>query len=223
MTTIRPARPADLPRLRTVCALAYDDNPLMRWVLPDDALRVAACAAWLGPSLERYVAAGHVDVLTADDEVVAVAAWRLPGTAVASSGAGAGPGAGTGAGAPPPPRPAAVLGALVGDERATQVLGALAGSTALAPASAGPYLNYLAVLPTQQGRGSGGRLLRHGLETLAGVVGTPWLATTDPRNVPFYERHGFTTAGTHRLGDDGPRLAVLHLDAGGTPRGPSGA
>lgn len=198
MWSIRPASPADLPTLRTVCALAYLENPLMRWVLPDDATRADACAAWLGPSLERYVAAGRVDVVTVADEPVAVAAWRVPGvdavTAVTAS----------------LPSPAGVLRALVGGSRAQQVLTALGGAAAFAPAPAGPYLNYLAVRPGHQGQGLGGDLLEHGLAALRGVGGTPWLGTTDPRNLPFYERHGFNAAGTHPLDEGGPGLVVLH-------------
>jgi len=199
MATIRPASATDLPALRTVCALAYVDNPLMRWVLPDDATRPDACAAWLGPSLERYLAAGLVDVLTVDDDVVGLAAWRLPGGDPAGSGAVA-----------TLPRPAGVLAALVGEERATQVLHALRAGGALAPRPAGPYLNYLAVHPAHQGHGLGGALLRHGRTATAALSGTPWVATTDPRNVPFYERHGFVAAGTVPLGADGPTLQVLH-------------
>lgn len=198
MSHVRPATCADLPVLRTVCALAYRDNPLMRWVLPDDDTRADACAAWLGPSLERYLAAGRVDVLTVDDVPVALAAWRLPGADVAAPAAS------------PLPSPAGVLRALVGPERATQVLGALGGAAALAPAAPGPYLNYLAVHPAHQSRGRGGELLDHGIDALRAAAGTPWLGTTDPRNVPFYERHGFSTAGSHVLGDDGPVLTVLH-------------
>lgn len=199
MPITRPATPTDLPALRTVCALAYRDNPLMRWVLPDDATRADACALWLGPSLERYLAAGRVDVATVDDDVVALAAWRPVTT-------------------PPPlpahlPTPAGALAALVGAARAAEVLGALGAAAGHAPEPAGPYLNYLAVHPAHQGRGLGGTLLRHGLAALEGEGGRPWLSTTDERNVPFYGRHGFTSARAHRLGADGPMLRVLHADA----------
>lgn len=196
MTTTRPATAADVPALRTVCARAYEQNPLMRWVLPDDATRTDACAAWLGPSLERYVDAGHVDVAVLDGAVVGVAAWRPPGPVPAP--------------APTLPSPAGVLRALVGPDRAAEVLAALGVTASLAPPDAGPYLNYLAVHPAHQGRGAGGRLLRVGLDALRATHGTPWLATTDPRNVPFYVRHGFTPAGARRLGSDGPELTVLH-------------
>ncbi|MFS0705778.1 GNAT family N-acetyltransferase [Cellulomonas sp. 179-A 9B4 NHS] len=205
----RPARADDVPAIRTVCALAYADNPLMSWVLPVRSTREDACAAWLGPALERYVAVGHVDVLTAGaagvggapaDEVVAVAAWR--------------PRHADDAPEPPPrlPRPAGVLRALVGPTRAEEVLRALAGTAAYAPARAGAYLNYLAVHPAYQRRGLGGVLLRHGLHALAGSPwrGTPWLATSDPTNVPFYARHGFAATGAFTLGTDGPRLTVMH-------------
>lgn len=206
MPTLRDATWADVPALRTVCALAYHDNPLMRWVLPDDSTRADACAAWLSPALERYVAAGHVDVLTGDGDgaVVAVAAWRPPTVDDASPAVAA-----------TLPSPVGALRALVGATRAAQVLGALGGTRTLAPAAPGAYLNYLAVHPAHQGRGLGGALLDHGLDTRREHAGTPWLATTDPRNLPFYARHGFTAAGTHRLGDDGPLLRVLHRTVDG--------
>lgn len=199
VVSLRPATAADVPTLRTVCALAYRDNPLMRWVLPDDATRADACAAWLGPALERYVAHGRVDVAVAGDAVVAVAAWRPAGVDLA------------GAGAPVLPSPAGVLRALVGATRADEVLTALARSAPLAPTTPGAYLNYLAVHPEHQGRGVGAALLDAGLATLrAPGAGTPWLATTDPANLPFYARRGCTAAGTVDLAPGGPTLTVLH-------------
>lgn len=202
----RPATGADLPAMRTVCALAYRENPLMRWVLPDAATRDDACAAWLGPALERYVAAGRVDVVEEGGEVVALAAWRPVGADLR---------AGTGAAALP--RPAGVLAALVGPGRAAEVLQALAGAAPHAPRPAGPYLNYLAVHPAAQGRGLGSTLVRHGLGALvadAGATdGAPWLGTTDPANHAFYGRLGFRTVAEvalDPLGEDGPVLAVMH-------------
>ncbi len=199
VVTLRRATAADVPVLRTVCALAYRDNPLMRWVLPDVATRTDACAAWLGPALERYVAHARADVAVAGGAVVAVAAWRPPGADL------------TGGEVPVLPSPAGVLRALVGADRAAEVLTALARSAPLAPATPGAYLNYLAVHPDHQGRGVGAALLDHGLATLrAPGTGTPWLATTDPRNLPFYARRGCTTAGTVELAPGGPTMTVLH-------------
>jgi GNAT superfamily N-acetyltransferase len=199
--TLRRATAADLPALRTVCALAYRTNPLMRWVLPDDATRADACAAWLGPSLERYVAHGRVDVAVVGGAVVGLAAWRPAGVVLVQ------PGSPTTL-----PSPTGVLRALVGAARADQVLTALGRSAPLAPETPGAYLNYLAVHPDHQGRGLGGTLLRAGLEALRGpAAGTSWLATSDPRNLAFYARHGCTRAGAVDLAPDGPTLTVLHV------------
>jgi GNAT superfamily N-acetyltransferase len=200
---VRAATSADLPAVRTALALAYHDNPLMRWVLPDAATRDDACAAWIGPSLDRYLAVGRVDVLVADDEVIGAAAWRAPGPVPAHPVLDTLP---TGVG---------VLRALVGAARADAVLAALARSGGSAPTVPAAYLNFLAVRPGHQGQGHGARLVTAGLSAYD-ATGTPtWLGTTDPRNVTFYRRLGYEPHAEVPLGPDGlPTLAVLHRTPG---------
>ena len=108
------ATTADSPAVRTVLARAYRTNPLMAWALPDASTREDACAAWLGPSVDRYLAVGRVHVARLDGRVVGVAAWRLPAAAT-----------------PPDtlPSPAGVLALLVGRRRADDILAALASAT----------------------------------------------------------------------------------------------
>jgi GNAT superfamily N-acetyltransferase len=202
VVAVRAATAADLPSVRTLLALAYHDNPLMRWVLPDATTRDDACAAWIGPSLDRYLAVGRVDVLVVDDEVVGAAAWRAPG--------------------PVPSHPvletlpsgAGVLRALVGAARADEVLAALARSGGSAPAEPAAYLNFLGVRPGHQGQGHGARLVTAGLAP-HDAAGTPtWLGTTDVRNLTFYRRLGYESHGEVPLGPDGqPTLTVLHRAA----------
>ncbi|KQR16626.1 GNAT family N-acetyltransferase [Cellulomonas sp. Leaf334] len=190
-----PATAVDSPAIRTLLARAYRTNPLMTWALPDLATRDDACAAWLGPSVDRYLAAGRVDVARLDGRVVGVAAWRLPGAV-----------------APPDtlPSPAGVLAALVGRTRADEILTALGSAASLAPTGPAAYLNYLAVDPDLQGRAIGRSLVESGIASASDLgVGT-YLGTTDPRNVPFYERLGYAEAGAVTLGPDGPVLTVLH-------------
>lgn len=187
------ATAADSPAIRTVLAHAYRANPLMAWVLPDEATREDACAAWLGPSVDRYLAFGRVHVARQHGAVVGVAAWRLPGPVPVSTSV---------------PSASGVLALLVGRARADEILAALASAAALAPARPAAYLNFLGVEPGLQGRGIGRRLVEHGIAA-ADDAGT-YLATSDPRNLPFYERLGYAAAGTVPLGDDGPLLTVLH-------------
>ncbi|GEK21573.1 GNAT family N-acetyltransferase [Cellulomonas xylanilytica] len=189
------ASAADSPAIRTVLARAYRTNPLMVWALPDDGTRQDACAAWLGPSVDRYLAVGRVHVARVAGRVVGVAAWRLPGAAT-----------------PPEslPTPAGVLAALVGRARADGILSALGSAAPLAPGSPAAYLNYLAVDPDLQGRAIGRSLAEAGIGAAdADGLGT-YLGTTDPRNLPFYRRLGYVDAGAVPLGPDGPVLVVLH-------------
>lgn len=186
------ATAADSPAVRTVLARAYRTNPLMAWALPDEETREDACAAWLGPSVDRYLAVGRVHVARVDGRVVGVAAWRLPDADPAPESL---------------PTPAGALAALVGADRAAEILAALASAAPLAPTAPTPYLNFLGVEPAWQGRTIGRRLVEAGIAA-AGDAGT-YLATTDPRNLPFYGRLGYTGVGTVRLGDGGPLLTVL--------------
>jgi len=56
----------------------------------------------------------------------------------------------------------------------------------------------------RRSRGVVRRLLEHMLRADADGVGV-WLEVTDSRNVPLYERFGFTTAHTPPSGDDAAR------------------
>ncbi|GAA3806696.1 GNAT family N-acetyltransferase [Cellulomonas soli] len=196
MPTLRDAETRDLPAIRTVLARAYHPNPLMTWVFPDAATRDEACAAWLAPSLERYLSDGVVHVVETGGTVVAVAAWIR-------------------AGASSTPRPATlptsagVLAALVGQDRAVQVRSALRSSAPLFPSGPSAYLNYLGVDPGLQGTGLGARLVRHGLAVLTDAGNGAHLGTTDPGNVGFYTALGFTSAGTVLLDEPGPSLEIL--------------
>ncbi|MDP2896761.1 MAG: GNAT family N-acetyltransferase [bacterium] len=71
------------------------------------------------------------------------------------------------------------------------------------------YLLSLGVAPERQGQGLGGALLRHGLER-AQAEGLPcYLETTNERNVPFYERHGFRFVAQGEVTDGGPHVWAM--------------
>ncbi|WP_315098076.1 GNAT family N-acetyltransferase [uncultured Cellulomonas sp.] len=190
-----PASSADAAAIRTVLAHAYRTNPLMVWALPDTATREDACAAWLGPSVDRYLAVGRVLVARHHERVVGVAAWRLPAAGPAPDSL---------------PTPSGVLAALLGRARAEEILAALSSAASLAPAQPADYLNYLAVEPELQGRSIGTRLVEAGIaDSDSAALGT-YLGTTDPRNLPFYRRLGYVDAGATTLAPGGPVLTVLH-------------
>jgi ribosomal protein S18 acetylase RimI-like enzyme len=62
------------------------------------------------------------------------------------------------------------------------------------------YLPWLAVDPALQSQGIGGRLMTHCLEIVDASHLPAYLETPNPRNISFYERHGFEVVGEARAG-----------------------
>lgn len=62
------------------------------------------------------------------------------------------------------------------------------------------YLPLIGVDPTSQGRGYGSALLRYALEQVDRAGDPAYLESSNPRNVPLYERHGFEVLGSIQAG-----------------------
>lgn len=187
--------------IRTLLARAYRHDPLLEWIFPDAAHRSEAAAAWLGPSVERYVQFAQVDELV-DARGSGAALWRAPGKVFPDDDL--------------LPSPSGLLRALIGERRAAEVAAGFAAARASGPPveQAVCYLHFLAVAPGSQGRGLGGQLLDGVLER-SGLLGVPLrLDTTNPANLPFYETHGLRVCGAARLGDRGPVMWSLTTGSG---------
>ncbi|MEI2724795.1 MAG: GNAT family N-acetyltransferase [Verrucomicrobiota bacterium] len=66
------------------------------------------------------------------------------------------------------------------------------------------YLFCVGVRPEQQGQGLGAALIQHGLQR-GQAAGVPcYLETSNVRNLPFYQKHGFRLAGQWQPPDAGP-------------------
>jgi ribosomal protein S18 acetylase RimI-like enzyme len=73
------------------------------------------------------------------------------------------------------------------------------------PADPHWYLPLIGVEPAKQGHGYGGSLLRHALEQIDREGRTAYLESTNPANIPLYQRHGFEVIGTIQV-EDSPAL-----------------
>ncbi|MCH8063750.1 MAG: GNAT family N-acetyltransferase [Chloroflexi bacterium] len=71
------------------------------------------------------------------------------------------------------------------------------------------YLPLIGVDPAQQNKGYGSELLKHSLVECDLGNKLAYLESTNPRNIPLYERHGFEVLGTLQVGTSPPVSPML--------------
>ena len=197
MTRIRAAGRADVPALVGLLCRAFDADPVTNWLLRQDGHRAAALASYFRLSLELTIPHGHVFIT---EDALGTAAWAPPGKWRAGRLRQLW-------------RLPAFLHA-VGLRRAPHVLPAVVALDARHPVQPHYYLFELAVEPRCQGRGIGSALLRHGLERCDREGRPAYLESSNPRNNPLYERHGFRVVERHTLGEDGPPVWLMWREPG---------
>lgn len=76
------------------------------------------------------------------------------------------------------------------------------------------YLAVIGVDPIHQGRGFGSALLKHGLQECDAQGLPAYLESSNPKNVPLYERHGFEVIGLIQPADFPPLYPMLRAARG---------
>jgi GNAT superfamily N-acetyltransferase len=149
---------------------AFAADPVERWLYPSDheyELHFPSfSAAFAGRAFESGTA-------WALDGHAAVALWLGPGVEADEEVIGG------------------VLAETVAEEKHEELFFVLGEMAEVHPADPHWYLPWLAVRPQRQGGGLGARLLAHCLAKVDESGLPAFLETPNPRNVGFYERHGF--------------------------------
>lgn len=181
MLEVRTATPADRRDVVRVMALAFDDDPVTRWLVPPGrplTRLFAAHARW------SHNAPGSTDLALLDGQPVGAAFWDPPGfrapawrqlAAIPAYAGALGRNLGRGA----------ALERLMHQARPSGQLWYLAGVGAVV-----------------RGRGIGTALLRHRLDQVSAPA---YLESSKHENIPLYERFGFELREPLRL-PDGPEL-----------------
>jgi ribosomal protein S18 acetylase RimI-like enzyme len=169
-------------------ARAFNSDPVARWFYADSLeyfesfpkfVRAFACAAF---------ECGRVDYV---DDYVGAALWLAPGAHPDEE----------------------VLAALVQDsireDRRAEVLALLDRMAAHHPAEPHWYLPMIGIDPAKQGRGYGSALLKHALERCDNQGTIAYLESSNPKNIPLYERYGFESGGMIRVGSSPPLFPML--------------
>ncbi len=184
--TPRAATADDAPSLGRSLARAFDDDPLMSWLLPDAATRGERLVRYFTTLFHRqYRPHGRCELTSA-----AAAFWVPP-----EAREKAVPDAGT----------VHELMDILG-ERALLLRDVVEQVAAHTPEEPHWYLALIGADPDVRGQGHGAALLRSGLAR-ADAAGLPvHLESSKPDNIPFYEHFGFTVSAELRPHEDGPTL-----------------
>ena len=166
--TVRRAVAADELRLRVTAMRAFVDDPVMRWLYPDDEMYLAPGGEVFRGSMHGWVGLGEV---WCTDDAAALAVWIPPGRPEIDFESGS-------SGEPPPDllERFAIIGPIM---------------EANTPPEPHWYLQLLATHPDWQRQGLGAELMAVTFAR-AEAEGLPcYLETESVENVGYYRHHGF--------------------------------
>ena len=191
---LSPISAADAPRAYVTLLSAFAADPVERWLLPDDLEYAAGFPPFVAALSDTSMASSTAWEI---DDFSAIIFWLPPGVE------------------PDAERIGRSLIDTVAPEKHADTFAVLEQLDESHPSYPHWYLAWLGVAADKQNHGLGGRLLS---QTLAYVDlgGLPaYLETSNPRTIPFFERHGFTVTG-HAQAGDSPTLTCMVRDGRGT-------
>jgi GNAT superfamily N-acetyltransferase len=191
----RPATRRDLGALSRTLGRAFYDDPVMTWMLPDDDARRRKLHK-LFASLTRYhhLARGGVEVAPDGDGIGGAALWDPPGQWRTSrlSELRAIPGLFLAFGS-------SLQKGLVVEEMMKEVH----------PEEPHWYLAIIGSDPNVRGKGFGQVLMRSRLDRCDAEHAPAYLESSNPDNVPYYQRFGFEVTGEITVPNGGPTLIPM--------------
>jgi ribosomal protein S18 acetylase RimI-like enzyme len=193
MTTqsIISAQPEDATRAIATLVTSFADDPFIRWLFPDANQYLSAF-----PLVLKYFAGAAFEHATAyrTADFSAAALWLPPGVSPDEAGLGQ------------------VLQDWVDASSLEQVFAVMEQVGAGHPEEPHWYLPATGVDPRSQGEGEGTALLEQSLRSCQQTCRLAYLESTNPTNVPFYQRAGFEVIGEIQV-DGSPLLTRMLREA----------
>lgn len=187
-TTIDAVRPAEQARAIDALMLAFVDDPIVRWFLPDPRQYVTTFPQFVHLFAGRAFEAGTA---YRADHFAGVALWLPPGLGFDEEEFGG------------------LLERNVREEDKEDLFSMLELATALHPSYPHWYLPLIGVDPPLQGRGYGSALLSRVLPVCDEQRLPAYLESSNERNIPLYERHGFRIVEKLQFGNSPPLWPML--------------
>lgn len=172
MTVVRHAVRRDLDVLAGTLGVAFADDPMMAWIYPDADARPEQSRTFMRAALDIGLPRGHV---YATDDDAAAAIWSPPDVDLFDDAA------------------VGVLFTMLAEQLGT---GADAIATGLMTINAHhphdePHFYLFVIGAARRGGGLGSTLLRKVLDQCDRQGLGAYLESSNARNLPLYERHGF--------------------------------
>ncbi|MFI9508071.1 GNAT family N-acetyltransferase [Nocardia sp. NPDC052566] len=198
---VRTAAATDVPRLARTLALAFHDDPVMSWLLPDPVKRAKGLPRFFAAQTRHHHLAGGGVVIAADaaGTIGGAALWDPPGYWRPSQRS-----------------ELCMLPAFLRAFGTRLLVGKSVGDTMAANHLPEPHW-YLAVIGTDpgvRGTGYGQALMRSRLEICDAQQIPAYLESSNPDNLPYYERWGFTVTKEIILPNGGPPVWAMRRSPG---------
>lgn len=192
-TTMRHALRRELPQIAELWVDAFATDPYLRWIQPDDDAWRAFGMAWMTFVAELAFERGHTYLDDAGDVAVA---WIPPDLSLVGPDDVA--------------RGRSIIARHAGEAKAGDALTTILAARALALEDPHWTLQYVGVRAARRGSGLGAAAVAPMLAMCDRDGLAIGLVSTNPRNVSFYERHGFTTGGEVTTPDGAATLRAMH-------------
>jgi ribosomal protein S18 acetylase RimI-like enzyme len=193
---VRKATSADQPRLSATLARAFDDDPLVNWMVAQDKRRSRRVFDAMSLTL-RKMTMPHGEVYTTP-EIQGGALWTPPGKWK------------MGVLQQILLLPEVVKFATV--RRIPKVMGGIGAIEKKHPHQPHYYLFVLGVDPEMQGKGLGTQLMAPILERCDREGVPAYLESSKEKNLPLYERNGFKVTEQFQVPNGGPNIWLMWRD-----------
>ena len=184
---VRTVAAADRKKAVATVALAFASDPMMRWSFPDATRYLAVACDFIDAFGGHAVEHGSADEIA---DFAAVALWLPPGIAPDGDAMGA------------------IIAANMPADRMEDGGSLFEQMNRFHLKEPHWYLPLIGADPVHQGKGYGSALIAHALERCDRDGLPAYLESSNPSNVPLYERHGFKIIGEIQSGSS-PKLTPM--------------
>lgn len=185
---VRAATNDDRQRVIGVITMAFTTDPMARWAYPNPSTYLAVMPEVVSAFGGKSFAHGTAHLV---DDDMGAAMWLPPGVTADEE------------------RLAALMEQYVPQDRTGDMMQIFERMERCHPPEPCWYLPLIGVDPVAQGRGAGSALLRHALARCDREGGLAYLESSNPRNVPLYQRHGFEIIGQIQVGSSPTLVPML--------------